>query len=312
LKSFKNDERGTAGRRILAEKAKKEYGYTFYDANFNEVLEFAKRSAYTDSVFLEGAENFQKPLFKIGDKIVLQNRFIYFVYGKSDNFLQSAPDETMKQLNPFIEQEIVAYEDTNLEKKYPELKNLLQEYHDGILLFNISNEMVWDRAVKDREGLEVFFKQNADNYAFSAQHFKGRIFYSKDKKIAAQVQKAIKKMPADSVASYLRTKINVDTLLVTSEVGLWKKGEHKAIDKFGFKDKAADFTPSKEFPFVFVNGKVIAKPENYTDVRGAVTSDYQEFLEQEWVKSLLQKYKVEVNSAVLKEVELDSKAHFKK
>jgi len=310
LKSFKNDERATAGRRSMAEKVKKEYGYTFYDANFNELIEYAKKVVHTDSVFLAEAEKFQKPLFKIGDKTVPQNRFLYYVYSNS-NILENAPEQVLKYLNPFIEQEIIAYEDANLEKKDPELRNLLKEYHDGILLFNISNEMVWERAMRDREGLEAFFKQNAANYVFSEPHFKGRVFYSKDKKVAAQVQKAIKKMPADSIASYLRTKVNVDTLLVTSEVGLWKKGEHSAIDRFGFKDKKADFTPSKEFPFVFVQGKVITKPESYTDVRGTITSDYQEFLEQEWVKSLLEKYKVEINPAVLKEVELDRKTYFK-
>jgi len=311
LKTFKRDERATAGRRVLVEKAKKEYDYEFYDANFNEILEHAKKAVHTDSAFLDGAENFQKPLFKIGNKIVPQNRFIYFVYGSTNNIFESAPEQTMKYLNSFIEQEILAYEDANLEKKYPELKNLLQEYHDGILLFNVSNEMVWEKAVKDREGLEKYFKQNANNYAFSAQTFKGRVFYCKDKKTASKIQKAIKKMPADSIYSYLKTKINVDTVLVTSEFGLWKRGEHKAVDKLGFKNKAVDFTPTKEFPFVFVSGKVLLNPETHTDVRGAVTSDYQNFLEEEWIKSLQQKYKVEINTAVLKEVELDSKTYFK-
>ena len=311
LKSFKNDERGTAGKRILIEKAKKEYGYTFYDASFNEILEFAKKVVYPDSAFLAYSENFQKPLFKIGNKIMPQNKFIHYVYSNG-NILESAVEQSIKYLNPFVEQEIIAYEDANLEKKYPELGNLLQEYHDGVLLFNISNEMVWDKAVRDKEGLDVFFKQHADNYTFSAPNFKGRVFYCKDGKVAAQVEKAIKKMAADSIPAYLRTKINVDTLVITSEIGLWKKGEHKAVDKFGFKDKNADFTPSKEFPFVFVQGKVLTKPESYTDVRGIVTSDYQEFLEQEWVKSLMEKYKIVVNSNILKEVELDSKAHFKK
>jgi len=310
LKTFKRDERATAGRKILVEKIKKEYGYTFYDVNFNELLEYAKKCVYTDTTFLAGAVNLQKPLFKIGDKTVPQNRFLYYVYSNS-NLFESATEQTMKQLNTFIEQEIIAYEDANLEKKYPDLKNLLQEYHDGILLFNISNEMVWEKAVKDKEGLEKYFKQNIDNYTFSTPNFKGRVFNCKDKKIAAKVQKAVKKMDADSIAAYLKTKINVDTLLVTSEVGLWKKGENKAVDKFGFKDKTTDFTPSKEFPFVFVKGKVLTKPESYTDVRGAVTSDYQNYLEQEWVKSLLEKYKVTVNPSVLKEVELDSKTYFK-
>ena len=312
LKTFKNDERANIGKKVLTEKAKKEYGYNFYDINFNEVLAHAQKTGYTDSVFIENAETFQKPLFRIGDKVVPQSKFIYYIYGKSDNIFESAPEQTMKQLNSFIEQEVIAYEDANLEKKHPELRNLLQEYHDGILLFNISNEKIWEKAVKDKEGLEAYFKKNADNYAFSAPTFKGRIFHCKDKKVAAQVKKAVKKLPADSVAAYLKTKINVDSVLVESQVGLWKKGENQGIDKFGFNDKKVAFTTAKALPVVFTVGKVISKPESYNDVRGAVTSDYQNFLEEEWVKSLLEKYKIEINSAVLKEVELDSKAYFKK
>ena len=312
LKSFKNDERANAGKKILAEKAKKEYGYSFYEANYNEVMEYAKRCAHTDSLFIADAENLQKPLLKIGNKTVAQNKFIYYVYSKSDNIFESAPEQVQKNLNSFIEQEIVAYEDANLEKKYPELRYLLQEYHDGILLFNVSNEKVWEKALKDREGLEKYFKQNADNYAFSAPTFKGRIINCKDKKIASQVQKATKKMSDEAIAAYLKTKINVDSVAAVYEIGLWKKGENKIVDKFGFKDKKTDFAPTKEFPFVFVQGKTLAKPENYTDVRGTVTSDYQNFLEQEWVKSLMEKYNIEINSAVLKEVELDSKTHLKK
>jgi peptidyl-prolyl cis-trans isomerase SurA len=312
LKSFKNDERGNAGRKILAEKAKKEYGFTFYQENYNEILQYAEKYQYTDTAFVVHAANLQKPILKIGEKSVPQKQFVYYVFEKSDNELESAEEQMLKNINGFVEKEILAYEDANLEKKYPELKNLLQEYYDGILLFNISNEMVWDKAVKDREGLEKYFKENADNYTFSEPSFKGRVFYCKDKKTAAKVQKAVKKLPADSIASYLKTKINVDSVLVESQGGLWKKGDNKAIDKLGFKDKNADFTPSKTQPYVFVIGKTIAKPETYTDVRGAVTSDYQNFLEQEWMQSLFEKYKIEINPLILKEIELDSKTHFKK
>ena len=69
--------------------------------------------------------------------------------------------------------EVKAYADEHLEEKYPELKNLVQEYHDGILLFEVSLREVWDKAAKDTAGLENFFKANKKKYTWDAPHWKG-------------------------------------------------------------------------------------------------------------------------------------------
>ncbi|MDR2684888.1 MAG: peptidylprolyl isomerase [Prevotellaceae bacterium] len=312
LKQFKYDERANAGRKAMAQKAKKDYGYKFYQPAFDEILAYAKKCANTDTVFLSEAAKFQKPLLQIGKKTVPQEKYIYYVYSKANSEIESATEHVLTKINDFIDEEAIAYKDSQLEKENPELKNLLKEYHDGILLFNISNEMVWDKAVKDKAGLEDFFKKNIQKYAWDTPHFKGRIFYCKDKKIAKQIEKAVKKLPADSISPYLAKKINNDSVLVDSQYGLWKKGDNKAIDKYAFKNKNADFTPLAKYPYVFTLGKVLDKlPESYVDVRGAVTSDYQNFLEEEWVKSLFTKYPIEINQSVLREVEADSKTHFK-
>ena len=76
-------------------------------------------------------------------------------------------------------------------------------------------------------------------------------------------------------------------------------GDNKIVDNQVFKTKDK-LVPSKDYPLSFVVGKLIAKPEDYTDVRGLVTADYQEFLEKEWIKSLRSKYEVKVNDEILK------------
>ncbi|MDR1544809.1 MAG: peptidylprolyl isomerase [Prevotellaceae bacterium] len=312
LKQFKNDERKNAGRKALAQKVKKEYGYEFYQPAFDEIFSYAQKYVNTDTVFLSGSTKFQKPLFKIGAKTVPQEKYIYYVYTKAKSEIDSAPEDVLAKINDFIDEELIAYEDSQLEKKYPDLKNLLQEYHDGILLFNISNEKVWDKAVRDKEGLQEYFEQNKKNYVWNIPHFKGRVFFCTDKNTAKEVEKTVKKLPVDSVASYLAKRVNKDSVLVDSQYGLWKKGDNKAIDKYGFKDKKADFTPNEKFPYVFILGKVLDKmPENYTDVRGAVTSDYQNFLEDEWLKLLFEKYPIDINQSVLREVEADGKTVLK-
>ena len=200
--------------------------------------------------------------------------------------------------------EVKAYADAHLEEKYADLRNLVREYHDGILLFDVSLREVWDKANKDTEGLAAFFKANKKNYTWDAPRYKGYIIYAKDEKVAKAAKQIIKSANADSVMSYINQRVNVDSVqYVRVERGLWTEGKNAAVDKYAFKNKTAEYTPTEEFPVVIPVGKVIKAPEEYTDVRGQVTTDYQDHLEKLWVQTLHDKYPVEVNEEVLKALE---------
>ena len=196
--------------------------------------------------------------------------------------------------------EVKAYADAHLEEKYADLRNLVREYHDGILLFDVSLREVWDKANKDTEGLATFFKANKKNYTWDAPRYKGYIIYAKDEKVAKAAKQIIKSANADSVMSYINQRVNVDSVqYVRVERGLWTEGKNAAVDKYAFKNKTAEYTPTEEFPIVVPVGKVIKAPEEYTDVRGQVTTDYQDHLEKLWVQTLHDKYPVVVNEEVL-------------
>ena len=200
--------------------------------------------------------------------------------------------------------EVKAYADAHLEEKYADLRNLVREYHDGILLFDVSLREVWDKANKDTEGLATFFKANKKNYTWDAPRYKGYIIYAKDEKVAKAAKQIIKSANADSVMSYINQRVNVDSVqYVRVERGLWTEGKNAAVDKYAFKSKTAEYTPTEEFPIVVPVGKVIKAPEEYTDVRGQVTTDYQDHLEKLWVQTLRDKYSVAVNEEVLKALE---------
>ena len=198
------------------------------------------------------------------------------------------------------DEEVRAYADAHLEEKYPDLRNLVREYHDGILLFDVSLREVWDKANKDTEGLAAYFKANKKNYTWDEPRFKGYMIYAKDEVSAKAAKQIIKTANPDSVMSYIDQRINVDSVTyVRIEKGLWAKGKNGAVDKYGFKNKETDYTPTEEFPIVVPVGKVIKAPQEYTDVRGQVTTDYQDHLEKLWVASLREKYPVVVNEEVL-------------
>ncbi len=197
--------------------------------------------------------------------------------------------------------EVREYADAHLEEKYEDLKNLVQEYHDGILLFEVSLNEVWDKASQDEAGLTKYFKAHKKNYTWDKPHYKGYVVYCKDQ-ATAKAAKAIIKHTSnpDSLQSYLNHRLNTDSVTnVKFNQGLWIEGQNPAVDKYGFKKKGAQFTPSVEFPVVFTLGKVLKNPEEYKDERGKVTTDYQDELEKEWVAKLRNKYKYEVNKEVL-------------
>jgi peptidyl-prolyl cis-trans isomerase SurA len=125
------------------------------------------------------------------------------------------------------------------------------------------------------------------------------VIYAKNEVAAKSAKQIVKSANPDSVMSYLNQRVNVDSVMYARvERGLWKQGANGAVDKYGFKVKGVEYTPSEEYPIVLLVGKVIKAPQEYTDERAKVTTDYQDYLEKEWVAKLREKYPVVINQEV--------------
>lgn len=195
--------------------------------------------------------------------------------------------------------DVKAYADAHLEEKYTDLKNLVQEYHDGILLFDVSLREVWDKASQDEAGLTKYFKAHKKEYTWDKPRFKGYVVYCKDAASARAAKSIIKSANPDSIQSYLNQRLNQDSVTyVKFNKGMWEQGQNPAVDKFGFKAKKAEYNATEEFPVVFCLGKVLKNPEEYMDERGKVTTAYQDELEKLWVKMLRTKHDVQIDNAV--------------
>ena len=201
------------------------------------------------------------------------------------------------------DKDVRAYADEHLEEKYPELRNLVQEYHDGILLFEVSLHEVWDKAAKDTAGLEAFFKAHKKQYTWDQPRWKGWLLQSKDKASAKAAKTIVKSAKHELASTYIQQRLNNDSIqYVKAQYGLWEQGKSAAIDKYGFKLKTATFTPSEALPIVECVGKKLKAPETWSDEKGKVTTDYQDYLEVEWVKSLRAKYEVVVDQEVWEKI----------
>jgi peptidyl-prolyl cis-trans isomerase SurA len=189
------------------------------------------------------------------------------------------------------------------EAQDPELKNLIREYHDGLLLFEVCNREVWEKAAQDEAGLAQYFKQNKKKYKWDAPRFKGISYHVKDAKDVAAVRNCVKKLPFDQWTEKLRTEFNNDSIIrIRVKKGIFKEGDDALVDNKIFK-KDTTVNAIDGYPIDAVYGKILKKgPEDYTDVRNLVVADYQDQLEKEWVASLRKRYTYYVDPEVLKTV----------
>ena len=184
-----------------------------------------------------------------------------------------------------------------------DMKYLIQEYHDGLLLYEISKREVWDKGAEDVAGLAAYFKAHKKDYTWSEPRYKGIAYHVKDKADVKAVVKCVKKLPFDQWAEALRRTFNPDSVIrIRVEKGLFKQGDNSLIDKEIFKHDTT-VVPVDGYPIDAVYGKLLKKgPEDYTDVRNEVVSDYQDELEKNWVTALRRRYPFTVNKEVLKTV----------
>lgn len=184
-----------------------------------------------------------------------------------------------------------------------ELKYLIREYHDGLLLYEISNRLVWDKAAKDEAGLAQYFKKNKKKYAWDEPRYKGMAYHVKTQDDVKAVAQCVKKLSFDKWAEALRSTFNPDSVIrIRVEKGIFKKGDNALVDSLVFK-KDTTVSHLSDYPIDAVYGKLLKKgPEDYTDVRGQVVADYQELLEKEWVAQLRRRYVFTVNRDVLETV----------
>ncbi len=182
----------------------------------------------------------------------------------------------------------------------PEMRYLIKEYHDGLLLYEISNRTVWDKATKDEEALKRYFKKNKKKYRWDEPHFKGIAYHVKDPAHVKAVVKCVKKLKFEDWNEALRKTFNNDSIIrIRVEKGIFKKGDNKLIDREEFGVKGVQVDSVKGYPINATYGKMLKKPQDYMDVRGLVVADLQDEMERLWVAELRKKYPVTINKEVL-------------
>jgi len=295
------DNRGDQSRQVVLARIRAEYGVT---ENQDALKAFYQ--VVTDSIFFakwkeSQAKDLNQMIFKIGNMTFRQSDFATHLaktQRKQDKMnIKSYVD---KKYSEFMDESLMKFENSMLEQKYPEFKALMSEYRDGILLFDLTDQKVWSKAVKDTVGLKTFYQKNRNSYMWDTR-LDASIYTVKDPKAVQKVRNFITSGLSDTD---LLKEVNTDSLkILTIESARFSKKDNKLIDSIpwtpGFSN---DMIHDGATVFIHVRKVLKPEPKELNEARGLITADYQNYLEKEWISTLRAKYPVVVKKDVLAKI----------
>jgi peptidyl-prolyl cis-trans isomerase SurA len=299
------DSRSQKGRAALIERVKKENGFKENLKNRDALVKTIDSNYFKGTWKAEQAAKLgNKEIFSLAGKSYTQNDFAKYL--ESQMTVRQKTDVqglVNSSYRSWVEESVVAYEDSQLEKKYPDFANLYREYRDGILLFDLTDQKVWSKAVRDSAGLKEFYEKNKNNYMWG-ERADVTIYKCLNEKVAKDVRKMLKAKKSEK--EILEVENKSSQLNVSVENITYLKGENKYVDdnwKEGIAEKDNIDDKEKKVQVLVVNKVHERTPKTLPEAKGAVTADYQTYLETEWLEYLRGKYKVKVNEEVLKTVQ---------
>lgn len=289
VKKVEKDSRSEAKTTSIINRLKKEYSFNQYLNN----LKSFKKNVIINGPNSEALESkYDIVLFDLDTKNYSQNQFLEYIKLNSKTKIT---DIVIEQLyKQWVDAEILAYEDSRLEHKYPDFRLLMQEYRDGILLYELTDEKVWSRAVKDTIGLRDFHNSNKSNYMWP-QRVEAKVLNFTDARIANKVRKKLsKKSPNFDLIEIKVNKKSSLTMDVNS--GVFAKGDNQFVDGVVWKNGISEILFDKpNYKLVYITNVIEPEAKKLMDAKGLITSDYQDYLENLWLNSLKNKFDVVVN-----------------
>jgi peptidyl-prolyl cis-trans isomerase SurA len=290
------DTRAGVNKASLVARLKKEYGFTENAKAKAAVFSLVKEADYREGKWEAPAPGKKNELvFSFAGNKFLQSDLAAHLVEVQGQIMSADLGIFVEQsYQKWVEDQLLAYEDSRLEEKYPDFKALMKEYREGILLFDLTDQLVWSKAVTDTAGLQVFYEANTDNYLYR-ERVDAVIYTCMDAKTAKAVRKAAgnKKNTAEKLMA-VHNKNNPLALKINA--GKFEKGSQPVLEKISWKLGLSEVVEiNGQFVFVNIREVLAPSPKPLNEIRGLVTSDYQQYLEKEWLKELQARYKVVMN-----------------
>jgi len=300
----RKDERSLLITNSLAKKLRAKYP----QAKDSKILASVKK-IITDDFYSQTWEtplnlkDYNKTILTINNsKQVSAVAFLNFIHVQQKSKIKTKPISKLVDdlFEKFIDEQVTTYYNENLENEFSEFKYVMDEYRDGLLLFDLMDKEIWTKAKTDTLGLSNYFNQNIKNYQWK-KRFDANIFSSTDKDIIAKAKKFLEKGKS---IDYIKEKLNKDGKInIMVKSGLFEE-DYDILPQYTNLSKGVSNVVTKDQYHFVVEVKEVKEVEakKLTDCTGKAVNDYQQYLENNWVGELKKEFDIKVNAAVFETV----------
>ncbi|PZR23316.1 MAG: peptidylprolyl isomerase [Flavobacterium psychrophilum] len=302
---IKKDERSKLIASSVTENLKKKYTVTKDAKAYAKAVKVINDAIYTKVWELPAnIDTYTETVLTINkDKKYTAKDFLTYVNAQQKAeklFVKPVSQQANVLFEKFTDEKVNAYYDDNLEKEFPEFGMTMNEYRDGLLLFDLMEKEIWEKAKKDTLGLETYYKANINKYQWK-QRVDAEVYSSTKEDITAKARKFLKK---GKDAAYIKAELNKDGKVeVLEKIGVFEE-ESDALPKLSqWKPGVSDVVKDGKYYYVVKTNKVLpAGPKTLDESKGRVINDYQVQLEGTWTNDLEKEFKVQVNQDVFARV----------
>jgi len=304
-KQVENDSRSQLARELYFKKVKEKNGFKEDPAALEEVVNLLASVPDTGANTFRASDynGLNKTVFSIGGNHYSQKDFVSFAEGLTRGRLMGDKRVVVRDIyNVYTDRIINDFQERRLVQENENFRNLMQEYRDGIMLFELMDQNVWGKASRDSAGLAAFFEANKGKYQWEPG-FTGVVYRFRDE---ASLTKGLKLLKAKKPATdeKILQELNTENEVLTIQQGRFEFSRVSEIPKDKIsKGKLSEPIKNGDGSYIVVKANQIYitnTPKSLEDARGYVVSEYQDYLEKKWNEQLRQKYPLKVEENVLR------------
>lgn len=300
---IKRDERSRRIAESMNRKLEKKYNPKKNQALFKKGTELITETYYEAPFEVpENTDDFNKVILTIGRKNISGIEFLNFIKSQQNALQRVKPLTKLKEtiIENFINSNLHTYYEENLENEFEDFKHIMDEYKEGLLLFDLMEKEIWQRAQIDTVGLEEFYNLNKEKYKWN-ERLNAVVASSVNRSFVEQTQKF---MQEGKSVDFIKQELNKDAKInIMIDQGFFEQGSSSLPKNYKLSLGVSEIYKDGDYYYV-IEGKEIVPSSIKTleEAKGRLVSDYQQYLEENWINSLKQEFSYKVNDKVLKKV----------
>ena len=305
--NIKNDGRFENAKEEVLEQIKTDGQFKDYPQNLDRFIQVLNDTFLTFR-WKPPQGHINELLFELTDQQVKVSDFVQFLRNASRKRMTYArsgdvPYVAKRLYGEFVSEQCFQYEESRLEEKYPDFKALMREYEEGILLFEVTKMLVWDKASEDTVGLKKFFETIPGKYRWNERA--DVTVYKLDGESEARINE-LEAFARNNPVNAVISKFNAGKEILQVEEVKMEKGKNLELKKMDWRagslSNVRNNPRGKYLEFMKIEKIIPARDKTLEEAKGYVIADYQDYLEKKWIEELNAKYKIKVNNKVFEKL----------